>query len=198
MHTSHSRELKRSAGTRGFTLVEMIVAVGLFTVVMLISLSALLALVDANRKARAIESVMNNLNIALDGMVRNMRMGSAYHCGTVNIIEPLDCATVPGTSVAFLRFGGTTADSDDYLIYSYNAASKRLERKEGANAEPFAVTAPEIEIDDLQFYVVGTTPGDAAQPKIVIIIKGTIGSDRVRTRTTFSIQATAVQRVLDI
>ena len=183
---------------RGFTLVEMIVAVGLFTVVMLISLAALLSLVDANRKARSIESVMNNLNIALDGMVRNMRMGSAYHCGTVNLTEPQDCPTVPGTSVAFLRFGGTAGDVNDYLVYTYNEVSKRLERKEGANATPFAVTAPEIEIDDLKFYVVGTTPGDGDQPKIVIVIKGTVGADKVRTRTTFSIQATAVQRVLDI
>lgn len=183
---------------RGFTLVEMIVAVGLFTVVMLISLAALLSLVDANRKARSIESVMNNLNIALDGMVRNMRMGSAYHCGTTNITSPLDCASTPGTSVAFLKFGGTAGDTDDYLIYTYNSETKSLERKEGANATPFAVTAPEIEIDEMNFYVVGTTPGDSNQPKIVIVMKGTVGAERVRTRTTFSIQATAVQRVLDI
>jgi type II secretory pathway pseudopilin PulG len=182
----------------GFTLVEMIVAVGLFTVVMLISLAALLALVDANRKARAIESVMNNLNIALDGMVRNMRMGSEYHCGAGDVTQTQDCATVPGSSVAFLRFGGTSGNVDDYFIYSFNPTSRRLERKEGVNATAYAVTAPEIEIDDLKFYVIGTTPGDGSQPKIVIVMKGTVGADRVRTRTTFSIQATAVQRVLDI
>lgn len=187
-----------SDAQRGFTLVEMIVAVGLFTVVMLISLAALLSLIDANRKARSIESVMNNLNIALDGMVRNIRMGSAYHCGTNNLTQPSDCATVPGTSVAFLRFGGTAGDAEDYLIYSYNALEKRLERKEGASATAYAVTAPEIEIDEMNFYVIGTTPGDGDQPKIVIVMKGTVGAERVRTRTTFSIQATAVQRVLDI
>ena len=41
----------------GFTLVEMIVAVALFAVVMLISVAALLSLVDANRKAQALQSV---------------------------------------------------------------------------------------------------------------------------------------------
>ncbi len=187
-------------GQRGFTLVEMIVSVGLFTVVMVISLAALLSLVDANRKARAIESVMNNLNIALDGMVRNVRMGSDYHCGGGTLMDPQDCAGTPGTSIAFLRFGGTEGNPDDYLVYSYDAGTKRLERQQGINAAAFAVTAPEIEIDDLRFYVVGSQPGggDTDQPKIVIVMKGTVGSDRVRTRTTFSIQATAVQRVLDI
>ena len=71
-----NRLKRRLAADSGFTLVEMIVAVALFAVVMLISVAALLALVDANRKAQALQSVMNNLNIALDGMVRSVRMGS--------------------------------------------------------------------------------------------------------------------------
>ena len=66
---------------KGFTLVEMIVAVALFAVVMLISVGTLLALVGANRKAQALQSVINNLNITLDGMVRAIRMGGNFHCG---------------------------------------------------------------------------------------------------------------------
>src|SRR3989338_2524865 len=52
--------------SRGFTLVELIVSIGLFAIVMLISVGALLALTGANRKAQALQSVMNNLNVALD------------------------------------------------------------------------------------------------------------------------------------
>src|SRR3989344_8326330 len=42
------------AGSRGVTLVEMIVAVALFEIVVLFSAGALLALVGANRKAQAL------------------------------------------------------------------------------------------------------------------------------------------------
>ena len=47
---------------------------------MLIAGATLLSLVYANRKAEALQSVMNNLNISLDNMVRNVRMGSNYRC----------------------------------------------------------------------------------------------------------------------
>lgn len=183
--------------SRGFSLIEMIVSVALFSIVMLISVSALLALVDANRKARALQSVLNNLNIALDGIVRSIRMGTSYHCGSVSITSPADC-TSGGTVIAFEPYGGSSSVATDQWLYSYDSTSKRLYKSEDGGAHSFAVTSPEITIDDMKFYVVGTNPGDTIQPKIVIVIKGTAGADRVKTRTTFSIQATAVQRALDI
>src|SRR3989344_4477196 len=74
----HCLEPRTSNLNAGFTLVEMIVAVALFAIVMVVAVAALLSLTAANRKAQAIQSVMNNLNIAVDGMVRNLRMGSNY------------------------------------------------------------------------------------------------------------------------
>ncbi len=193
----------KSDRQRGFTLVEMIVAVALFSIVMLVSVSALLALVNANRKARALESVMNNLNIALDGMVRAMRMGSQYHCGAGSITQTADCAG-GGTQVAFEAFGGDYGDESDQWVYTYDPQTKRLYRSTEGGLAPLPITSPEITIDDMKFYVVGSTrgtdadPPDTVQPKIVVTIKGTAGADKVNTRTTFSIQATAVQRILDL
>src|ERR1044072_4174389 len=93
---------------RGFTLVEMIVAVGLFAVVMVVCVTALLSLVEANRKAQALQSVMNNLNIAIDGMVRGVRMGSDYHCGYGGTYAvPADCA-LGDTLLAFQPFHETS------------------------------------------------------------------------------------------
>src|SRR3990167_630199 len=97
-------ELRTNAG---FTLVEMIVAVALFAIVMLVSVGALLSLTAANRKAQALQSVMNNLNVALDGMVRSIRMGSNYHCGLGTFSEARDCSdSNGGAALAFEPFGG--------------------------------------------------------------------------------------------
>jgi len=184
---------------RGFSLVEMIVAVALFTIVMLISVSALLALVDANRKARALQVVMNNLNIALDGMVRSFRMGTSYHCGGGDITVTADCSSAGDISVAFKPFCvSPPCAASNRWIYSYDPTTKRLYKSENSGLNTFAITSPDISIDYMRFYVVGSSVGDVIQPKIVIVIKGTAGSDKVTTRTTFSIQATAVQRALDI
>ena len=211
--------MQKKSYVHGFTLVEMLVAVSLFTVVMTVSVSALLALVDANRKAQAIQSVMNNLNIALDGMVRQIRMGNNYHCGSASqsgsfsaLASREDCA-IAGTLVAFEAFGGDPTDSSDQ--WAYWIEDGRLYRRAtqgGGSSTVLPLTAPEVRIDSFSVYVTGaeatlrSIPGDALQPKVVLIIKGTAGgvssfgviSGRERIETDFTVQATASQRILDI
>jgi prepilin-type N-terminal cleavage/methylation domain-containing protein len=199
-HTLFAKRYSLNARSRGFTLVEMIVAVGLFSFVMLVSVGALLALTGANRKAQALQSVMNNLNVALDGMVRSIRMGSDYHCGSGGIFtDPLDCLN-GDTTLVFESFGGDSNNSGDQWVYSYYSSDSRIYKSVDGGAHNFALTSPEIIIDrdSMKFYVVGTTKGDTEQPKVVITAQGTAGSANLKTKTTFSIQATAVQRLLDL
>ena len=181
---------RKTTQSSGFTLVEMIVAVALFAVVMLVSVGALLALVNANRKAQALQSVMNNLNITLDGMVRSVRMGSNYQCDSGT-----DCPN-GGKAISFKPFD----TSQPRWIYNFNSQTHRLEKSvSGTVAGLGPITAPEVSIEDMKFYVVGTDRGtDTVQPKVVIVIKGSAGAEGSKARTTFHIQATAVQRVLDI
>lgn len=186
-----------SGAARGFTLVEMIVAVGLFATVMLISITALLSVVDANRKAQALQSVINNLNIAVDGMVRSLREGTDYRCNSATPSNP-NCPT-GGESIYFESHGGRTSNPNDDWVYRYDPSTKRIYKSEDGNpAHGIAITAPEVTIDSVTFYVIGATRSDTIQPKVLIVIKGTAGSTKTRTKTTFHIQSTAVQRVLDI
>ena len=187
--------------TKGFTLVEMIVSVALFAVVMLVSVGALLALVGANRKAQALQSVINNLDVTLDGMARGIRMGTNFHCGPGTYTLTRDCAA-GDVIFAFEPYGKTPTDQP--WVYSYDSATKRMYKSE-KGAAPIAITAPEISIDSMKFYVVGTDRGctvgppcDVVQPKVVIVISGTAPVLQAKARTTFHIQVTAVQRVLDL
>jgi len=186
---------------KGFTLIEMIVAVALFAVVMLVSVGALLSLVGANRKAQSLQSVMNNLNIALDGMVRSVRMGSEYHCGTGVITQTQNCEG--DTRLAFKPFCAENCDGMNRWVYAFDADGSycgvgRLCKSVNSGGKYYAITAPEVTINSMKFYVIGTTRGDTVQPKVVIEVKGTAGAKTVKTTTSFSIQATAVQRILDL
>lgn len=188
---------------RGFSLIELIVSVALFATVMLVSVATLLALVDANRKAQALQSVMNNLNVALDSMVRSIRMGSTYHCGSAPYTSALSCPS-GSTVFAFEPFGGDPDDATDQWVYEYDSVTKRLYKSEHGGLSRLPVTAPEVQIEEMVFYVIGTdrgctvSPCDAIQPKVVISIRGTAGTDKAKTTTDFAIQATAVQRLLDL
>jgi prepilin-type N-terminal cleavage/methylation domain-containing protein len=160
---------------------------------MMVCVSTLLALVNANRKAHALQSVMNNLNIALDGIVRSARMGSNYHgagnsfgCGGTDYINPHDCPE-GGDTLAFQPFGNSPTDQP--WIYRFeidNDGIGRITKSEDGNA-PIPITAPEVSIEDLSFYVVGTIsddPGHLIQPKIIIVVKGTAGAEGSSARTS--------------
>lgn len=189
---------------RGFTLVEMIVSIGLFAVVMLVSVGALLSLTGANRKAQALQSVMNNLNIALDGMVRNIRMGTNYQCSGPAAQGWQNCPN-GDTTIAFKPYCDPTTCNAQTLQnweYKFIASSGNvhgyIERSEDGGTTWTQLTAPEVSIQSVEFYVVGADPTDVLQPKVVIVIKGQAGAIAGQTQTTFHVEATAVQRELDL
>lgn len=181
--------------SKGFTLVELLVAVAIFSVVMLIATGALLTMVDANRKAQALKSVMNNLSFALESVSRTIRVGSAYHCGTGGAISsPQDC-TSGSTYFAFESATGDLDSSADQYVYRY--LGNRVERSIDGGATFAPVTAPEVVIEDLRFYVVGSPLSDSLQPKVVVTVKGYAGI-ATRVRSAFNLQTTITQRLLDI
>ena len=65
---------------RGFTLVEMLVAIAVFMIVMTVAVGSLVSIVNANKKAQTIQTVMDNLNLAIENISKNMRIGTSYYC----------------------------------------------------------------------------------------------------------------------
>jgi prepilin-type N-terminal cleavage/methylation domain-containing protein len=73
--------IKRNS-QKGFTLVEMLIAITLFIIVAFISIGAILTIFSANKKSQTSKTVVDNLNYTIESMVRNIRFGKTYHCGT--------------------------------------------------------------------------------------------------------------------
>lgn len=174
----------------GFTLVEMIVGVFLFTVVMLVAVGALMSVMDANRRAQSTKSVMNNLNFALESMTREIRTGKEYST-TVLGGDTIDFLDKDGCGITF-----TLSDTDDNKKNEIvrSVAQKGECPKEGSSNVP--MTAPEVEISSLQFYAYGVDPGDGVQPHVIIIVRGVAGVS-ARTRVPFNLQTFVTQRFLD-
>ena len=190
-------------------MVEMIVAVGLFAIVMVISVGALLMLLAADHKAQALQSVMNNFNISVDGTVRAIRQGYQFHCtGSVPYTSAADCAN-GDTTFAFEPYGNLATDPPWVITYDPDGhvcgqSNSICESQDGGvNFTP--ITAPEVSITGLTFYVIGSVRGNdppplsgPTQPKVVIVINGVASTNNTAAKTTFHVQATAVQRLLDL
>ena len=173
---------------KGFTLIELMVAMSIFIVVMTISMGSILGVFDANRKSRSLKIVLNNLNLAVESMSKEMRFGKNYHCGSGTVTVPQNC---PGgdTLMSFL--------SSDNLQIVYKLNGTTIEKSINGGSTYIAVTAPEITIDDLTFYTLGALTSDTLQPKVIIKIKSHAGTTDIG-RSDFTLQTLVSQRVLDI
>jgi prepilin-type N-terminal cleavage/methylation domain-containing protein len=89
----------------GFSLIEMIVSLALFSVVATISVGALLVLIASNQQLQTEQSIMTNLSFALDSMTREIRTGTNYYCSSRN-----NAASGPQNRRIFED--GRTLDSD--------------------------------------------------------------------------------------
>lgn len=196
--------MKRTHTQRGFTLIEMLVSLGLFAVVVLICTAALLALVGVNKKAQAIQSVMNDLNITIDSMVRNLREGTVYNCGATTAATA-DCPAGNTSLISFAPYGSDPTNQSQRWVYKFQqpcgtSAGCILRSKDGG-ATYATTTSPDVSLSSVTFYVVGTnnSVGDNYQPRVIIVIKGASGvSNDVKINTQFHIEASATQRQLDL
>jgi prepilin-type N-terminal cleavage/methylation domain-containing protein len=168
----------------GFTLVELIVSLGLFTVVMMISTGALLSLSDTNEKVQSMRIAFDNLNLALESMSREIRMGTKYHCDvTVGTITSRRDCTSGASSMSFFSQNGEQI--------TYQLTNNVIERKKDT-VGPDAITAPEITINNLKFYVLDAATSNNNQPRVIISVGGTAGT---KVTSDFNIQTTVTNRM---
>jgi prepilin-type N-terminal cleavage/methylation domain-containing protein len=180
---------------KGFTLIEIMTAVTIFAIVMTISMGAILGVFDTNRKSEALKAVMDNLNLAVESMSREIRFGTNYICNpTLPIIEPMpnptNCSTSPGGDAIGFK-------ANDGRIIVYQLSGDTIEKSTDGGGNFLPVTAEEIRISELSFYVLGATPGDDLQPKVLIKMKGTAGVKDI-DETDFTVQTLVSQRQLDL
>ena len=177
--------------SRGYSLLEMIVSVGIFSVIMVIATGAYLTLINLDRQARATNDVVSNLSFAVDSMSRAVRTGKDYKC---NNVPNTTCVNVnsPGTSLGFTDSDGRT------IVYSLvNSQIVALVTPPTGSAFSSKLTDPRITIQALHFFVRGVGTGDGIQPQVLFTIAGVLTTDHGKT-VTFSIEGGATQRVLDL
>lgn len=174
----------------GFTLIEMIVSLAVFSIVITISVGALLVLISTNQQLQNEQSVMTNLSFALDSMAREIRTGTHYFCvarpnytsGSGNAVfdngdsqELLgqgtnDCPTGSASGMNLLgisfKEGGEsiTAGNGERILYFYDKTggpnSGKIMRRVG-DQDAQSIVSSGIYITAAEFYVTGSKPLNA-------------------------------------
>jgi len=186
-------------GARGFTLIEVMISLSVFTLILVVGLGSISAILNMNRRAQALKLVLNNLNFGVEKMSRDMRAGSTYHCGYTGVPAtdnlPLDCngfvlGNAQGASSIVFR-----GKNGQRVVYRLQGTSLQVSSNGGATFQPF--TSSLVRLDYVRFYVTGSqTLNNTQQPRVTIVLAGTAGG--AGAETPFHIQTMVTQRLLDV
>jgi prepilin-type N-terminal cleavage/methylation domain-containing protein len=186
---------------RGYTLVELLVSISIFSIIMLAATAAYFSFISYNRQAQTSATVVNSLFFTIDAISRELRTGRDYTCTG-------SCSLSGVNEITF------TDPSNCVIKYKLNTGTHTIERSLDNSANPCSstftssanepITDPLITVDSLLFYVRGQSSSDTIQPMVTIVINGYAcvpNTDCTGTgtgRIPFQIETGATQRTPDL
>lgn len=143
---------------RGFTLIEMMVAVALFVVVAFISTAALVAMSAALQRAQNIKTVVETTGIAIDSMALRMVTKSIadFVCTPV-------CSTGSLVTASTIQF----SQGNPAITYKYERIGTRIQLTKTPGGPSF-LTPPTVSVNAMTFYVQNASPGGLDRVTMVI------------------------------
>lgn len=217
--------INKQKNIAGFTLIEMIVSLGVFSMVVTTAVGAMLVLIATNQRLQAEQSVMTNLAFALDTMTREIRTGYNYYCdqepnlmsgGPSNIFnDSNDHDDIVGDSVndcngrstgrnyqgiSFVEEGDSiTGTGSSRILYYFDGVNHTIKRRVG-NEDAQTIVSDGLFIQNAEFYVSGSQNfsllGNLEQPTVTVYIEAQEKNDV--TAKTYYLETTVTQRTLDL
>lgn len=206
---------------RGFTLVEMLVVLGLFSTIMTIASGALFSAQSVNVKLQETQSILDNMNLSVEVMTRDIRYGSDFYATTTTLgpapSRRKSCTyAVFGCNVLYFKPADAVNDLDRVVYYLDSGILYKKEIPSGiGSAKIYQITAGDINVKSLIFFVKGAEaspdivgPGNATsnedtlvvdyeQPLITLTLFGITRQTRMATTTKFTIESSISPREID-
>ncbi len=191
----------------GFTLVEVMIATGLFVVIMTVGIGLLLEVNRSHKLQARMRATLDTLSDTMEDMARNIRVGTNLHCSNdlSDVTAPVDCIPIGTTSqgsstLALEGLNGDPNTPDDQIIYKIDHVGTGqvygLYKKSRSDAFGTwrQITPDLVEINVLEsgFSVTGSKLDDKIQPHTIIRLAGQVRFQNISI--PFSIQTSVTQR----
>jgi prepilin-type N-terminal cleavage/methylation domain-containing protein len=171
--------------SKGLTLIELIVAMGIFSVIIVIVVGLFVATLKGYRKSAALQNVQENARFLMDFMTKEIRQSTIISGDNHSLIlERPDPSNPPAI-----------------LNITYNFDGTNIQRTvAGSPSSSGAINSQQVMVSGA-FFISGTTGGtgaDSFQPRVTISIKVQTQATKAEERAAIDLQATLSQRILDI
>lgn len=214
IYKGRKRAQGKVSSLQAFTLVELLVVLGLFTSIATLSLGALFNAQTINGRLQETQAILDNINLSTQTVIRDIRFGSDFYAtSSLPIIVPTvrrNCIYGgPNVcSVLIFRPSDAVDDLDRVAYYINNGVLYKDSYPKTGATETLQMTSDEVTIKSITFYVKGANTSDGSsddlgatdyeQPLIIMLITGiTKPSTRSIAPVTFSMQSSMSARELD-
>lgn len=185
---SRLRRDDRTALTRGFTLIEMAVATGIFAILVVSAVSVMISVTKAQTKIQRVQTAIDNVRFSLELITKEMRVGTEYEYYS-------DCDS-SGPAQSGFRFTTSTGGKRIYYLDSINDRIMRSKTAFCTDAVPF--TAEDVRVDRFRVLLRGIPAGASdGQPWATFNMAVTVLDPKGASDFSMDLQTSVVQRSRD-
>ena len=172
---------------KGFTLIEVLVAIGLFAIIVTIAIGGLTRALRSQRQVASLLASSTNVSLVLEQMAREIRTGSDFFCDRAGPGPP--CRNRVVNEIIF------TNSSGEVVTYRLDPVNGAIERGiEGGGFDK--ITGDNVTVQYLNFLLTGDRNNDRSSPKVTVAI-GVSPKEATLADRVLSLQTTVSSRLLD-
>lgn len=179
---------------KGFTLVEMLVVIGLFSLIGGSIVALFVSGISSQRKILATQELLDQTSYVLEFMGRALRMAKKDDVGgKVNCLsgDKVNYELTRGNQG--IKFRNYKDECQEFYLEGDRLMEARKKGDEATTTLP--LTSSALKVNSLKFHLSGAGQGDNLQPRVTIFLEI---SGRGKNPPTIKIQTTISQRDLDV
>jgi len=172
---------------KGFTLVEMMVAVAILAIVVTVASTIFVLAIQAQRQSLAYQELLDQTSYVIEYMSRALRMAKKDITGICTGTAKLNYATsIDAAGRQCLDFKNYKEECQHFCL----EGTKIVEKKTGLVND---LTSPDLNVNSFTITLTGETQDDYLQPLVFIFL-----NIEGKEQTKIQIQTSISQRNLDI
>jgi prepilin-type N-terminal cleavage/methylation domain-containing protein len=182
---------------RGFSLIEMLVAVALFTFVTFVAITTLFMMQTVNTRMKTTKSIYDNMFIVIDDISRETKYGTYFNNFNHTLTIPATCIQKDCISYEYLNNETLISEihgyylSPDKAIYKYTETAPNIYKSE-------KITTDDIQVNTLTFILDGNNSfndlvePETKHPSVKLIVNGITKNEPI---VQFNIESYLTQRI---
>ena len=163
---------------KGFTLIELMVAVGVFSIAITASSGLFITSLRGQQRTYVVQNLADNARYAMEAMAKEMRMGSGF-----------SGATCAGNSCSFISH---MMHRDGKNVKFSLGTDAKIMFNDGISELP--ITSANIEVTSLDFELIGGSA--TTQERVVIVMQARVAGSSPYTSADITLQTTVSPRAL--